>query len=99
MNFVPEDVSHVLCVGGECVLRSQDLFRDGVQHRLDGQRGEVSVDHNTIHLWIYKEENISINSIKKEKYHVISRRTGLIFLQTESIQHAKKSRIQLKSFQ
>ncbi len=46
----PEDVSHVLCVGGEGVLRAQDLLRDGVQHRLDGQRGEVAVDHNTIHL-------------------------------------------------
>ncbi len=63
---IPEDVSHVLCVGGECVLRSQDLLRDGVQHRLDGQRGEVAVDHNTIHLWICKEENMRINIFKKE---------------------------------
>ncbi len=81
---IPEDVSHVVCVGGEGVLRSQDLLRDGVQHWLDGQRGEVSVDHNTIHLWIWKEEIIRTMIIKKEKYHAIRRRTRIIFLQTES---------------
>ncbi len=54
---VPEDVGDVVSIRGEGRLCLQDLLCDGGQDRLDGERGEVSVDHNTVLVW-GTEENL-----------------------------------------